>query len=160
MGTLPPVVDCDLGWTLGTVFRSYVKMADEVFSDLPGGARGYQVLSATAGDEPLPIGALAERLGIDKSVMTYLVDSLEESWLVERRPSPGDRRTKQVVRTEMGDEVWEGVQARLRRAEDHVLAALEPAERESFRALLQRVAAHAHAYDPVHDACQLVEELA
>jgi DNA-binding MarR family transcriptional regulator len=158
---MPPVIDSDLGWTLGMVFRSYVKTADEVFFNVPGGARGYLVLTAAVNEDPMPIGALAQRLGIDKTVMTYVVDALEDATFVERRPCPGrDRRTKQVAGTHLGLEVWEKTQARLRRGEDHVLAALAPDERETFRALLRRLAVEAQAHDPAHDACQVVEELA
>ena len=114
---MPPVIDSDLGWTLGMVFRSYVKTADEVFSNVPGGARGYLVLTAAVNEDPMPIGALAQRLGIDKTVMTYIVDALEDALFVERRPCPGrDRRTKQVAGTQLGLVVWEKTQARLRRA--------------------------------------------
>ena len=35
----------DLGWGLGTVFRAYVNAAHAAVADLPGGPRGYQVLS-------------------------------------------------------------------------------------------------------------------
>jgi DNA-binding MarR family transcriptional regulator len=142
-------------------FRSYVKIADEVFRKLPGGARGYLVLSHAVNETPEPIGALATRIGVDKSVMTYLVDALVEADLVERRPLPGgDRRKQQVAGTTLGRAKWESIQDRLRRAEDHLLAPLEPAERETFRAMLQKIAGHAQAHDPVHDACRLVEELA
>ena len=35
----------DLGWGLGMLFRAYVKAAHAAVTDLPGGPRGYQVLS-------------------------------------------------------------------------------------------------------------------
>jgi hypothetical protein len=38
----------DLGWGLGMIFRAYVKAANAAVADLPGGPRGYQVLSAAA----------------------------------------------------------------------------------------------------------------
>src|ERR1700680_3700031 len=36
----------DLGWGLGMLFRAYVRAARAALTDLPGGPRGYQVLSA------------------------------------------------------------------------------------------------------------------
>jgi DNA-binding MarR family transcriptional regulator len=81
--------------------------------------------------------------------------------LSRSRHCPGrDRRTKQVAGTTLGSQVWDATQARLRRGEDHVLAALDPAERETLRALLQRLAVDTQTHHPVHDACQLVEDLA
>src|SRR5204862_8339718 len=36
--------------------------------------------------------ALAQHLGVDRTVMTYLIDDLEAAKLIERRPDPTDRR--------------------------------------------------------------------
>jgi DNA-binding MarR family transcriptional regulator len=43
---------------------------------------------------PLPMGRLAETLSCDASNVTGLIDRLESRGLVERRPSPDDRRVK------------------------------------------------------------------
>jgi DNA-binding MarR family transcriptional regulator len=53
-------------------------------------------------DEPRPMGAMAEALVCDASTVTWLVDSLEERGIVERRPLPTDRRVKTVVLTPLG----------------------------------------------------------
>lgn len=154
----PDLLDCDLGWTLGVVFRSYVRIVDALVGHLPGGARGYQVLAATAQDLPGGQGALAQRLGIDKTVMTYLVDDLEKAGLVERRPDPADRRNKRIVATTAGVAVRADVRARLQQAEDHLLGPLDPAERPVFRELLQKLTGRAHSL-AVDDTCELVAEL-
>ena len=92
----------DLGWGLAVVFRAYVKAADAVTDGIPGGHRGYQVLCAAARDEPGSQAAMAGRLGIDRTVMTYLLDDLEAADLVARRPDPADRRSRRVVATDHG----------------------------------------------------------
>lgn len=152
-------LDADLGWTLGVVFRAYVKSANALFRDLPGGPRGYQVLAAATQELPGGQGALAQRLGIDKAVMTYLVDDLENAGLVQRRPDPADRRNKRIVATERGRTTWQATQARLDHAEEHILAALDPADRVIFRELLQRLAARVQSLDPVTDTCQIVTDI-
>lgn len=53
-------------------------------------------------DEPKPMGAIAEGLGIDASQVTWLIDRLEERGFVERRPLPTDRRVKTVALTPKG----------------------------------------------------------
>jgi DNA-binding MarR family transcriptional regulator len=53
-------------------------------------------------DQPRPMGALAESLCCDASTVTWLVDSLEERGIVERRPLATDRRVKTVVLTRSG----------------------------------------------------------
>src|SRR5678815_5210390 len=149
----------DLGWSLGVVFRTYVRMADTLMSSVPGGPRGFQVLTAATAEEPVGQGALAQRLGIDRSVMTYLVDELESAGLVERRADARDRRNKQIVATAYGTRSLADLQHRLAKAEDHVLEPLTDAERSRFRRLLRKLAVRAQDLDPVADACALVEEL-
>jgi DNA-binding MarR family transcriptional regulator len=153
------MLDDDLGWSLGVVFRTYVRMADTLVSTVPGGPRGFQVLTAAAQEEPVGQGALAQRLGIDRTVMTYLVDELEAAGLVERRADPKDRRNKQLLATEYGEGLWADLQHRLGKAEDHVLEPLSEAERTRFRRQLRKLALRAQDLDPVADAFALVEEL-
>jgi DNA-binding MarR family transcriptional regulator len=146
----------DLGWALGVVFRSYSKAANSAFRDVPAGPRGYQVLAAVARSDPRSQLELASHLGLDRTVMTYLLDDLAAAGLVERRPDPADRRVRRVVATEAGLKLLEDLSHRLLAAEDHVLAALEDQrDREAFRAMLRRLATHADALDPVRNACDL-----
>ncbi|HXY93410.1 MAG TPA: MarR family transcriptional regulator [Acidimicrobiia bacterium] len=59
--------------------------------------------------EPLAMRELAERLYLDPSNLTALVDRLEELGLVERHADAGDRRVKRLVITakgsRLGDEI-------------------------------------------------------
>jgi DNA-binding MarR family transcriptional regulator len=153
-------LDADLGWTLGMVFRAYVKATDVAVGDLPGSHRGYQVLKAATEEQPESQSALCQRLGIDRTVMTYLLDDLERADLVARKPAPHDRRTRLVVATETGRERLAELERRLGHAETHVLSGLNAADRKSLKALLGKVAAHANSLDPVADACTIVEDLA
>jgi DNA-binding MarR family transcriptional regulator len=76
--------------------------------------------------------------------MTYLLDSLAEAGLVERHPDPADRRARRIVATERGRALLDTLGAGLRAAEEQLLAGLDDdADRQAFRALLQRVAVHA-----------------
>lgn len=153
-------VEADLGWALGVVFRGYLKVANAAFADLPGGPRGYQVLAAAARDLPRSQLALAQQLGVDRTVMTYLLDDLEQAGLVERRPDPADRRARRLFATEDGKVLLCKLDQRLRQAEDYVLGALEEADRHTLRGLLQRVALQVNAVDPVHSACHVVQDIA
>src|SRR6266700_3500406 len=129
----------DLGWALGVVFRSYLKAASLAFAELPGGPRGYQVLAAAARGEPGSQLKLAHHLGVDRTVMTYLLDDLEQAGLIERHPDPQDRRARNIVATASGRERLDLLDRRLRAAEQHVLAGLDSEEdRGAFRALLRR----------------------
>jgi DNA-binding MarR family transcriptional regulator len=151
-------LDTDLGWALGTVFRSYVKAANVAVADLPGGPRGYQVLAAAETDNLGTQLALANQLGVDRTVMTYLLDDLERAGLIERRPDPADRRVRRVAVTDQGRKLLTELDRRLNETEEHVLSALGDADRDTFRELLRRLAMHATTQDPVAHPCQLVEE--
>ena len=149
----------DLGWGLAVVFRAYVKAADAVTDGIPGGHRGYQVLCAAARDEPGSQAAMASRLGIDRTVMTYLLDDLEAAGLVERKPDPRDRRSRRVAATVHGRDVLADRETRFHHAEQHLLAGLPPEDQNSFRALLRTLATHANALDPVATACDAITGL-
>ena len=155
-----PLVGRDLGFLLGVVFRSYVKAANVVIDAIPGGSRGYQVLLAAAHGEVESQGGLAQRLGVDRTVMTYMLDDLEKAGLVVRRPDPRDRRNRHVLATPEGTRLWAATELRLRRLEERVLDALSAEEQDNLRDLLGRVADRSLSCDPIEDACAVLNELA
>jgi DNA-binding MarR family transcriptional regulator len=146
-GERPPDVctlSNDLGWALGALSRCYGKAVAATFADVPGGPRGYQVLAAAARDEHGSQLALAQHLGVDRTVMTYLLDNLAEVGLIERRSDPADRRTRRIVATPRGRALLDRLREQLSAAEDRVLAGLDDTEdQQAFRALLRRLAVHA-----------------
>ncbi len=149
----------DLGWALGVTFRAYVAATHSVLADLPGGPRGYQVLSAAASGAVNSQLALAQHLGIDRTVMTYLLDDLEGAGLIERHADPADRRARRIVATARGRGLLATLNERLEAAEAQLLAPLDPAEQASFRTQLRLLATRADAADPVASPCTLVDEL-
>jgi len=153
-------VENDLGWALGVVFRRYAKAAATALADVPGGPRGYQVLATIVGCEaPRRQLDLAQHLGVDRTVMTYLLDDLEAGGLVERQPDPADRRARLIMLTETGRDALRTLEQRLAGAEAEVLGGLEDDERMLFRSLLQRVAVRADEVVPAANPCDLAEEM-
>ena len=149
----------DLGWALGVVFRGYVAAATAALAELPGGPRSYQVIAAAARSDVGSQLALAHHLGIDRTVMTYMLDDLEAAGLIERQPDPADRRARRVVVTPQGTKLLATLDSRLRAAEADLLAPLDAAERTSFRSQLRAVATHVNALDPSGDLCSLAEQV-
>jgi DNA-binding MarR family transcriptional regulator len=145
----------DLGWALGVVFRALLKTANAAADDVPGGQRGYHVLAAVARGGPGTQLALAQQLGVDRTVMTYLLDDLERAGLIERQPDPADRRARRVVITNAGHDLHATLRERMEDVDDHVLAALEPQERAVFRSALSRAAGQLAAIDPPGGACEV-----
>ena len=155
----PTDADQSLGWPLGVLLRGYEAFVGTELDGLPHRHRGYQVLREVVhGDQPSQL-ALAGHLGIDRTVMTYLIDDLVAEGLVERQPNPADRRQRKVVATELGHTRLAETCTRVSAAEDRVLAALDPAERSAFREMLQRVATSVQDVDPETDPCVVASEV-
>lgn len=98
-------------------------MSDYSMAQFRQKTRGLQDIGLTPGHmkalmtlEPgqaLPMGACASEMGCDASTATWLIDRLEEKGMVERRPSPTDRRVKGVLLTEEGLKTKTGLQEHL-----------------------------------------------
>ena len=149
----------DIGWNLSLLFRSYLRRGDAAFADLPGGPRAYQLLSSVERGAPTSQLALARRLGIDRTVMTYLIDDLVEAGLVERQTDPRDRRARTVVVTARGRRLLPDLDRRLASVEAELLAALSPAEADRFRRLLRKAAADLAHADSAGDPPDLTGEM-
>jgi MarR family transcriptional regulator, transcriptional regulator for hemolysin len=149
----------DFGWSLGVLLRAYKSAVTGAVEDLPHGHRGYQILSSVVHDEPPSQLALANHLGIDRTVMTYLLDDLVEAGLVERRPNPADRRQRRIVATETGSRTLTKFERRVQEARDDVLAALAPGERETLCTLVRRAACDVRDIDTREDPCEVADKV-
>ena len=98
-----------------------------------------QVRALYALREPLSMRELAERLYLDPSNLTALVDRLEELGLVERQADADDRRVKRLVITDKGvhlsEEIIEAVFA-----ESSVFDVLDADEQRQLLVLLGKMA--------------------
>src|SRR5438105_2545153 len=105
----------------------------------PGQLRAVVVLSE--GGEPR-LGELADRIGLEDSTVSRLVDRLEALGVVERRRggSTGDRRAVGLGLTPLGDQVVEEVRRNRHGFASELLDALEPGERREFVRLFGVVA--------------------
>ncbi|MFC7489797.1 MULTISPECIES: MarR family winged helix-turn-helix transcriptional regulator [unclassified Knoellia] len=142
--------EVDLGQALGALLRRYLEGARGAVEALPGGPRGFQVLSTAAEGACGNQATIALRLGLDRTVMTHLVDDLESAGMVSRVPDPNDRRARQVILTAKGSRTLRSSSERIRGVERDVLGGLSDDEAELFRSLLARVTAD----EPTdHSAC-------
>ncbi|QGH70866.1 winged helix DNA-binding protein [Pseudactinotalea sp. HY158] len=90
------------------------------------------------GTGELRLSDLAARLRIAARSVTEVVDALCEKGLVQRRPSPTDRRATAVELTEAGARLHEDLAARRPNAAD-LFAPLSEREREQLHALLSKL---------------------
>ncbi len=95
-------------------------------------------LSVLRDHEDLTQQALTSVLQMDRSNLVGLLNELEDGALVERRRSPQDRRRHFVILTGAGRRRLAEAEAALTKAEEDVLGALAPAQRQTLYALLQQ----------------------
>lgn len=133
-------IETELGWALPATYQGFSRSAIGAVDAVPGGPRGYQVLVAATTEEPSSQLALAHRLGIDKTQMTYVIDALEAGGFVTRRPDPRDRRVRQVHPTDAGRSLLLSARRALRDVEHALMRHLTESEQTQLRRLLARVA--------------------
>src|ERR1700712_4131612 len=91
-----------LGWSIGVLFRAWHDAATAALADFPHGARGHQILEFVA-EGTLPTqAALAAHLGIDRTVLTYVLDDLVAEGVIERQADVADRRVRRLAATVSG----------------------------------------------------------
>lgn len=113
--------------------------ANRLLADLDLKVRPFAVLAmACSGTNPSQ-RELGNFLDLDPSQVVALVDSLERRGAIRREPDSRDRRTKVLVATEVGHDLYAQGAQRTREAEEHTLQALSTQERDQLRALLSKV---------------------
>jgi DNA-binding MarR family transcriptional regulator len=92
-------------------------------------------------DQGAPISAtrLVEHLGLGRTAMTSVVDRLERNGWVERRPSPVDRRTADLVLTDAGAQLVTAIRPVLRELADQYFSGFRPRELERLTNDLNRL---------------------
>ena len=157
---LPPGLEDSLGWLLAQSLRAYSEAMEHALEGIPHGHRGFQALSGAAHCSARNQAELARQLGVDRTVMVYLVDDLAKAGLVERIADPADRRSRLIRATPAGGEQLVAAQRAIEAAEATVLAPLSPAEQGQLRCMLQSLASHYIARaGGAADACTVAAEL-
>jgi MarR family transcriptional regulator, transcriptional regulator for hemolysin len=149
----------DLGWHLGTVLRGYQSRFEDAVEGMPAGIRGYQVLSTVVHRDPPNQQALGAHLAIDRTVLTYLLDTLVDAGVVERVPAPSDRRARKIVATDSGREILGRYEERVAAAEGDLLSGLNDSEADALASLISRLAMDVHRSQPGTSPCEAMDHL-
>ncbi len=86
------------------------------------------------------IGELADRVGITKASVVYLVDQLQQRGYVERVSDPGDGRATLVRLSQRGQSVHQVARAAVQCVQEERAQVVGRAEMEAFLATLARLA--------------------
>jgi len=99
----------DLGeyicFNIGRVMRRVYEYYDSRLSSFNLTTPQYMVFNALWIGDGITIGELGQRVALDGSTITGILDRMEKSGYVERRPNAGDRRSALVHLTEKAREV-------------------------------------------------------
>jgi DNA-binding MarR family transcriptional regulator len=98
----------------------------------------WHVLHLIEPGHPIPMGRLAELLSCDASNVTGLVDRLESRGLIQRRPSPDDRRVKALDLTPTGSQLRAQLLRGMTRR-PHPLSRLSAEDQRTLVSILQRL---------------------
>jgi MarR family transcriptional regulator, transcriptional regulator for hemolysin len=149
----------DLGWHLGMVLRGYQLRLEGAVDGMPGGVRGYQVLSTVVHRDPPNQQALAAHLVIDRTVLTYLLDEMVAAGVVERVPAPSDRRSRRILATDQGRSLLATYEERVAAAETELLAGLQDSEAATLASLISMLAMEIHRAQPGSSPCEAMDHL-
>ena len=98
----------------------------------------FALLNVIAAREGAIQQELGATMGIDRSTMVSLIDQLEGEGLAKRRPSPNDRRAREIGITTKGRRLLERARQLISEAEEQVLVGLTGTERSELTRLLRR----------------------
>ncbi|MFC4587917.1 MarR family winged helix-turn-helix transcriptional regulator [Sphaerisporangium corydalis] len=113
-----------------------VALNEAGFGDLrPAHANVFPFLSA----EGISVSELAAHARVRKQTMAEAVEQLERLGYVERRPNPGDRRSRLVFPTGRGASVKPVTHGTAERVEERWAQLTSPEELEALRASLLRL---------------------
>jgi DNA-binding MarR family transcriptional regulator len=102
--------------------------------------RMWGALNVLAAEGAITQHALGKCVGIDPSSMVSTLDELEAQGLVERRRHPSDRRAHALHLTAEGRQSLGRGRELAERAQEELLAPLDPDERDQLHGLLLRLA--------------------
>ncbi|MFI9380012.1 MarR family winged helix-turn-helix transcriptional regulator [Kutzneria sp. NPDC052558] len=134
-----PGVTRRLGYLLKHAQLRMAELSERALSPLGVNGRELAVLNVLMGREPGSQHEAAQRLGIDRTTMVALLDTLERKGLVSRHPHVEDRRRNVVELTRVGHETVIKANAAAEAAEAELMEPLSRADRQQLREWLRAI---------------------
>lgn len=111
-----------LGYLLRRAQLRMFQQYQQTFADTGIKPTQFGVLELIAENPGLSQSAIAQALSIQRTNMVGLLDALQKRELIERRPSPQDRRTHALYLTDAGRELRNAMLADFVRIDESLLA--------------------------------------
>lgn len=134
-----PALTKRLGYLLKHAQLRMFDLSTKALAPFDINGRELAVLVALAGHEPASQLQAAQRLGIDRTTMVGLLDTLEDKGLLSRHPHAEDRRRNVVELTETGQDTLRRANAANAAAEHEFLAPLSARAADQLVAALRAV---------------------
>lgn len=103
--------------------------------------------------------ALAELLEVEPITVGRMIDRLQESRMVERRPDPADRRAWRLHLTTKGEDLIEDLRPLVRRTIEHALEGLSAEQILHVTAALERIRGNLSPRVPLDDSPTLKQSI-
>ncbi|MCW4354444.1 MarR family winged helix-turn-helix transcriptional regulator [Hoyosella sp. YIM 151337] len=122
---------------LSRLGQAMYRLTEDVFAPFALRTRHYTVLTLLAASGPTGQHALSAALRIDPATMVSVIDDLEALSCAERHRDILDRRRILVAITDKGQDTLTQMDAALTEMNDHLLADLDSAQRDTLHQLLR-----------------------
>jgi DNA-binding MarR family transcriptional regulator len=131
-----------LGYLLKHAQLQMAELNEQALTPYGINGRELAVLLVIAGREPASQQQAAQRLGIDRTTMVAILDTLEAKGLVSRHPYADDRRRNVVELTDAGQRTLPRAIEASDDAEREFLATLSPQAAQQLRNSLETIVTH------------------
>jgi DNA-binding MarR family transcriptional regulator len=134
-----PELALSLGYLLKHAHLELLEQANKALAPLGIDGKELGVLVVIAGREPLSQQQVAQRLGVDRTTMVAMLDTLEGKGIVSRHPHAEDRRRNVVELTEAGRGIFTEALTVRDAAERAYLAPLSGPDARQLRSSLRAI---------------------
>jgi DNA-binding MarR family transcriptional regulator len=129
---IDPTLERSFGFLIHDVSRLLRKRFDRRAQSLGMTRAQWSVIAHLHRNEGVNQSTLADTLDIQKITLARLVDRLEQSGWVVRRPDPADRRANRLFLTEKVGPMWERMRELAGEIFDEALAGLPQPDRDQL----------------------------
>lgn len=120
-----------LGFLVHDVSRLRRNVVDRALKHLNVTRSQWWVVAHLSREDGMSQVTLADKLDLGKVALGGLIERLEKSGLVERKPDQVDRRVKRVFLTRQGIELMEAIRENVAETEEKIIADIRSAELQS-----------------------------
>ena len=135
-------VQASAGYWITRIARSMERDFEKRLEPLEITRGAFAMLSAIHHEKKTKPAEIAAFLGVDGAAVTRYLDRVEKQGLIERRPSPTDRRSTDIILTEDGQRAVRKGRAGSKATNTKFTADLTSAEVDQLQSIIQKMLAN------------------